>query len=137
MKSTFINSNISIKLDISKYDKRFKKAQERLINQIRIDSERYVPADSLTLSNSAHPENNNTELVYSTPYARFQYMGKVMVDDRGSTWAKKGTKKHVINRDLVYSKERHPEATSKWYEKAEGVYKTQWIKLVKEVVKNG
>lgn len=137
MKTSFIKSNVSVKLDISKYDKKFKKAQERLINQIRIDSEKYVPADTLVLSNSAHPENNNTELVYSTPYARFQYFGKVMVDDRGSTWARKGTKKHVIDRDLVYSKERHPDATSKWYEAAENNYKDEWVKLVKEVVKNG
>lgn len=134
---TIIKSNLSIKLDISKQDFRFKKAQEMLINQIKIDTEKFVPARDMILSNSAHPENSNTELVYSTPYARFQYMGKVMVDDRGSTWAKKGTKKHVINKNLVYSKDRHPQATSKWFEKAKEEYKEKWIKLVKGVVKNG
>lgn len=91
----------------------------------------------MTLSNSSYVRNNNTELVYHTPYARFQYMGKVMVDDRGSTYAKKGTKKHVINKDLVYSKERHPDATSHWYEVAERQYKRKWVKLVKDVVKHG
>lgn len=134
---TIIKSNLSIKLDISKQDFRFKKAQEMLINQIKIDTEKFVPARDMTLSNSAHPENINTEIVYSTPYARFQYMGKVMVDDRGSTWAKKGTKKHVINKNLVYSTDRHPQATSKWFEKAKEEYKEKWVKLVKGVVKNG
>lgn len=134
---TIIKSGLSIKLDLSKYDDKFQKAQDRLINQIRIDSEQFVPAENMTLSHSAHSENENTELVYSTPYARFQYFGKIMVDDRGSTWALRGTKKHVINKDLVYSKARHPKASSKWYEKAATEYKDSWIKLVKKVVKNG
>lgn len=91
----------------------------------------------MILSNSAYVRNENRELVYSTPYARFQYMGKVMVDDRGSTWAKRGEKKHVINKDLVYSTDRHPQATSHWYEAAEKQYKKKWIKMVKDMVKHG
>lgn len=122
---------------MSKYDARFKKAQERLIYQIKADTEQYVPARDLTLSNSARARNDNKELVYSTPYARFQYMGKVMVDDRGSTYAKKGSKKHVISKNLVYSKDRHPQATSHWYEASESRYKNKWVQLVKDVVKYG
>nr|DAW44947.1 MAG TPA: Minor capsid protein [Bacteriophage sp.] len=130
-------SDFKFKINLKRINRNIEKAQATLINQIRIDTEQYVPAMDLTLSNSAHAENKNTELVYNGPYARFQYYGKVMVDERGSTYARLGSKKHVINRDLVYSKERHPNATSFWFEKSKARYKYKWIKLIKDVMKNG
>nr|DAI79254.1 MAG TPA: Minor capsid protein [Caudoviricetes sp.] len=130
-------SDFEFKINLKRMNGNIKKAQAALINQIRIDTEQYVPALDLTLSNSAHAENKNTELVYNGPYARFQYYGKVMVDERGSTYARPGGKKHVINKDLVYTKDRHPNATSFWYKKAKERYKDKWVKLVKDVVKNG
>lgn len=129
-------SDFEFKINLRRINGNIKKAQAALINQIRIDTEQYVPAFDLTLSNSAHAENKNTELVYNGPYARFQYYGKVMVDERGSTYARPGGKKHVINKDLVYTKDRHPNATSFWYKKAKERYKDKWVKLVKDVVKN-
>lgn len=136
-KYSIVTSNLKFDLDMSKYYANIDKAQEALIYQIKTDTEQYVPARDLTLSNSAHAENDNTELVYSTPYARFQYMGKLMVDARGSAYALKGTKKHVVDKNLVYGTERHPSATSHWYEVAEERYKDSWIKLVKEIVTRG
>lgn len=130
-------SDFEFKINLRRINGNIKKAQAALINQIRIDTEQYVPALDLTLSNSAHAENKNTELVYNGPYARFQYYGKVMVDERGSTYARPGGKKHVINKDLVYTKDRHPNATSFWYKKAKERYQDKWVKLVKDVVKNG
>lgn len=130
-------SDFEFKINLKRMNGNIKKAQAALINQIRIDTEQYVPALDLTLSNSAHAENKNTELVYNGPYARFQYYGKVMVDERGSAYARPGGKKHVINKDLVYTKDRHPNATSFWYKKAKERYKDKWVKLVKDVVKNG
>lgn len=130
-------SDFEFKINLRRINGNIKKAQAALINQIRIDTEQYVPALDLTLSNSAHAENRNTELVYNGPYARFQYYGKVMVDERGSTYARPGGKKHVINKDLVYTKDRHPNATSFWYKKAKERYQDKWVKLVKDVVKNG
>lgn len=131
-------SNIDITIDVSKYDSLFDKAQKVLINQIKADSEPYVPAKDLVLSNSAHIENDNTELVYSTPYARYQYAGYVMTDENGRTFVGKGEKKPIVtNRELVYSKDVHPQATKEWYEVAEREYKDKWIKAVKDVVRNG
>ena len=130
-------SDFEFKINLRRIIGNIKKAQAALINQIRIDTEQYVPALDLTLSNSAHAENKNTELVYNGPYARFQYYGKVMVDERGSTYARPGGKKHVIDKDLVYNISRHPNATSFWYKKSKEQYKDKWIKLVKETIKNG
>ena len=71
-------AGLSMKVNLKRLDRKIKKAQSVLVSQIKIDSEQFVPARDLTLSNSAHAENKNTELVYNGPYARFQYYGKVM-----------------------------------------------------------
>lgn len=36
------------------------------------------------------------------------------MDDRGSTWARRSESKHPINKDLDFSKDQHPLATSHW-----------------------
>ena len=49
----------------------------------------YVPMDSGTLDQKV---NITEEYVHSkSPYAHFQWAGKVFVDDRGSTYAKRST----------------------------------------------
>lgn len=54
----------------------------------------------------------------STPYARFQYYGKVMVDpETGSPWARAGVKKVITDRDLVHNTSRHPQAGPFWFER--------------------
>lgn len=90
------------------------------------------------MTSSAHPENYNQELVWSGPYARFQYGGKVMTDEKGRTRVRKGEKKPIVtNRNLVYTKSVHPQAQSHWYAEAEKRHKNEWIKKVKDVVRNG
>ena len=72
----------------------------------------YVPMDSGHLDQTV---NITPEYVhYKSPYAHFQYEGKVFVDDRGSTYAKRSTSKHATSRDLQYSTDKHPLATSHW-----------------------
>ena len=54
----------------------------------------YVPMDSGTLDQKV---NITEEYVhYKPPYAHFQWAGKVFVDDRGSTYAKRSTYKSQI-----------------------------------------
>jgi hypothetical protein len=72
----------------------------------------YVPMDSGTLDQKV---NITEEYVhYKSPYAHFQWAGKVFVDDRGSTYAKRSTSKHPTSRKLKYSTDKHPLATSHW-----------------------
>ena len=113
-----INDSIEIDIDLTKFKDKLETAQSDLVNQIIADTQDYVPFQRGILSNSVHAENDNTEIVYSTPYARFLYMGKLMVDSRGSSWARKDTKKHVVNKDLTCSKEAHSKAGAKWYERS-------------------
>lgn len=51
---------------------------------------------------------------YKSPYAHFQWEGKVFVDERGSTYARRNASKHATDRDLHYSTDQHPLATAHW-----------------------
>lgn len=72
----------------------------------------YVPMESGMLDQNVDitPEYVH----YRSPYAHFQWEGKVFVDDRGSTYAKRNHSKHATSQDLQYSTDKHPLATSHW-----------------------
>ena len=133
-KYSVIRPDFEFHLDGNILAEKLNKAQNDLNNQIMTDTSDYVPFNQGILSNSVHIENND-EIVWNTPYARFLYMGKGMVDKRGSTWAKKGGRKYVTNKDLTYSKEQHSKAGSHWFERALDDHKDDWINVVKKAVK--
>lgn len=57
-------------------------------------------------------------IYYLSPYARYQYYGKLMVSSiTGSSYAAHGEKKVLTDKDLVYDTMRHPQATSFWFER--------------------
>lgn len=43
---------------------------------------------------------SNHEIKYTSPFAHYQYLGKLMLAKNGSSWAKKGEKKHYTNNKL-------------------------------------
>lgn len=72
----------------------------------------YVPMDSGALDQTVDVTPEYVH--YKSPYAHFQWEGKVFVDDRGSTYAKRNHSKHQTSTDLQYSTDKHPLATSHW-----------------------
>ena len=57
-------------------------------------------------------------IYYLSPYARYQYYGKLMVSSiTGSSYASMGEKKVLTNVDLVHQKSRHPLAGPFWFER--------------------
>ena len=94
-----ISDKIEVNIDMTRLKGNLAKAQQNLAYQIISDTQDYVPFQQGVLSSSVHTENDDSEIVYNTPYARFLYMGKLMLDDRGSSWALKNTKKHVVNKN--------------------------------------
>lgn len=76
----------------------------------------YVPMDSGALDQTVDITPNYVH--YKSPYAHFQWDGKVFVDERGSTYAKRNTSKHATDRHLKYSPDKHPLATSHWEQAA-------------------
>lgn len=56
-------------------------------------------------------------IIYVSPYARYQYYGKVMVSSvTGSALAKNGESKVLTNTDLQYDKTRHSQSQRLWFE---------------------
>lgn len=111
-KITFNLSNIKSKFDV--IDDNVKLFAN---NSFYRNMEQYVPADTNMLYTNVTIDKNGIR--FKSPYARYLYYGKLMVSPTtGSAWAKKGEKKVLTDRDLIYNKERHSLATSRWGEEA-------------------
>lgn len=86
----------------------------------------YVPARHLLLAQnvSVYAEDDHGVVEYSSPYAHYQYEGKLYVDPttkkgaftngEGLYWSRLGIAKVPSGRELKYSTFRHPKATSHW-----------------------
>lgn len=126
-----ITPDLKIKVNLSKYDAIFQQAQQWLGNKVLEDCKPLMPIDTGNLHNSAYVDNNGRRVVFSGVYARFQYMGKVMVDPvTGSPWARRGAKKVVTDRPLNY---KSPQATLHWFDVAKERYGDFWVAGVKKI----
>ncbi len=85
----------------------------------------YVPADNLVLAQNVrtYVEKNMGIVHYTSPYAHYQWEGKMYVDpktkkaaytDGERFWSRPSVAKIPTTRKLSYSKFRHPKATSHW-----------------------
>lgn len=94
-------------------------------NEFKRIMEPYVPANNLILSDSAKVSATAKSgvVIYSTPYAHYQYTGKLFVDPvtkKGAFyngerfWSRPGVAKIPTSRRLKYGKFRNPLATSEW-----------------------
>lgn len=96
----------------------------------------YTPNLIGTLYKSAKavPKVGSGEIVQATPYARFQYYGKVMVSPvTGSPWASMGESKILTDRDLVHDKTRHPMAGPFWFERMKADKKDEILEGARKV----
>lgn len=109
----------------------------RAIRFLRDDADRlmnpYIPMDNGILRrNKSYPSNH--EIKYISPYAKYQYYGKLMLAKNGSSWAKKGEKKVLTSRNLKY----HTSGTGpKWNELMMQRNKNTLIKDVENFIKIG
>lgn len=68
-------------------------------------------------------------IVYQSPYARYQYYGKMMVSRiTGSPWARQGESKILTEKDLTYDTARHPKAQRMWFEAMKADKKEQILR---------
>lgn len=86
----------------------------------------YIPARHLLLTQnvSVYTENDHGVVEYNSPYAHYQYEGKLYVDPttkkgaftngEGLYWSRPGIAKVPTGRGLKYSSFPHPKATSHW-----------------------
>ena len=109
----------------------------RVTRYLRDDADRlmnsFVPMDNGMLRrNKTYPKNN--EIKYTSPYAKYQYYGKLMLAKTGSAWAKLGEKKVKTSKNLKY----HTFGTgAKWDKLMLQRRKNDLIKDVENYIKNG
>lgn len=103
------------------------KAEHIVAQQVKKDTEPYVPALTESLNDRTKVDGNM--IIYPGPYARYLYYGKLMVDpDTGSSWAKKGATKVLNDRNLVFNTSVHPQAQSHWFEASRAQNMDKWVK---------
>jgi hypothetical protein len=66
---------------------------------------------------------------YASPYARYQYYGKLMVSSvTGSPYARSGEKKVLTSVDLEYNTASHPLAGPFWFERMKSEHKDEILR---------
>jgi hypothetical protein len=74
------------------------------------------------------------EINQNTPYARYQYYGKLMVSSlNGSAWASKGESKVLTDKDLRYNKSKNAQAGPFWFERMKSDKKEQILRGAKKL----
>ena len=97
----------------------------------------YVPFRNGVLQASAHVADNGAAVIYDTPYARYHWYGKLMVDPitkkgafhdpmTGRFWSRPNVQKELTDRDLQYN--GAPLRGPRWVERA-------WIDNGDDVIK--
>ena len=111
-------------------DKKIAEAATRrsawLANEVLKDTDPYVPALTGSLAGRSHTEGDM--VVYPGPYARYLYYGKVMAGPKYGP-------KYATDKDLVYTKNMHPNAQSHWFEASKAQNLKKWLKGVAKLGK--
>ena len=134
------NAVIELDVDLSRFENQYEDAQYALDSMIMTSMVPYMPHQTGTFINvtramSASIAGSGTVYAAAPPFGRFLYEGKVMVDEQtGSTWARKGARKVVTDRDLTYS---NPKATPHWFDTAKERHSKSWVKAVKKIAGGG
>ena len=112
------------------------KAENEVAQAVKKDTEPFLPYREGELTDRTTVKKNL--VIYPGPYARFLYYGKLMVDpETGSAWARKGVKKVLTDKNLVFSKAVHQQAQSHWFEASKAQNEEKWEKLAREVITRG
>lgn len=128
-----IRYSMKLHLPNNVLDRRVEKANAWLVEEIIKDTDPFVPARTRALAMNV--QRHGHTIVYASPYARLQYYVKVMIDPAtGSTFAPKGVRKVLTERDLQYSKAVHKHAQSHWFEASRAVNEGHWREGVRKIL---
>lgn len=132
---SYVEGNVQIHLDLSRYTERFEKAQQWLGDRVLEDCRRFMPLQTGNSIQRSYTTSGGARVVFPGPYMRFLYMGKVMIDpDTGSPFARRGVKKVVTDRLLTYSR---ASATDHWFDAAKAQFGKNWIDGAKKILLGG
>lgn len=142
-KFSIIVGEVNIKVNLSRFEEQYKKAQWQLDGDVMNSMIPFMPmitGQFIDVTRAASAAIQGSGGVYAGfgPQARFLYEGKVMVgEDTGSPYARKGEKKVVTDRPLRYTQTAHPDATDHWFIPAKKKDLEKWIKRVKKTAGGG
>lgn len=109
------------------------KAEHAVALQAQKDTSPYVPFRNGVLDRETKVVGNT--IIYRGPYARFLYYGKVMIyPPTGSTFAPAGERKVVTDRNLVFTKDFHPDAQAFWFEASKAQNMDKWQRVAQKAV---
>ena len=102
--------NFNVKVKMNKTSKIIKDhgldEKGRVTRFLRDEADRlmtpFVPGGSGGMLAKLKTYPNNYSIKYTSPYAHYQYIGKLMLAKNGSSWAKKGEKKYYTSKKLKY-----------------------------------
>lgn len=125
---------IHIKINEKALHERIAYAQERLDSAVMRDCNKYVPFDSNMLRQSAiiNTVIGSGQIIWSTPYAHYQYEGRAMVGvDAKSAYANKGEPKEYNGKLLNYSQDG---TGDHWFVRAKKQHLKSWTETVREAL---
>lgn len=100
-------------------------AEQVVAIQIAKDTSPYVPMRTGSLNIRTKVDGGN--IIYPGPYARYLYYGKVMEGPKAGP-------KHATDKDLVYTKDHHPDAQSFWFEASKAQNLEKWVRVADKAV---
>lgn len=104
---------------------RFSRAQAYVDQSCIRYMDKFTPmrTGALKRSPSLGTKIGSGHIEYASPYARYQYYGKLMVSSlTGSAYALRGEKKVLTSVDLTYDTSAHPLAGPYWFERMKSEY---------------
>ena len=139
-KWSLVEGDIRVDVNLNRFEKQYQDAQIYLDREVMNGMKPYMPLRDgmlvdLTIKQSKAYRGTGKVYAAYTPYGRFQYGGKVMVDSvTGSTWARKDAKKELTDEALTYSNQK---ATPHWFDTAKNNHGQAWIRGVKRIAGGG
>lgn len=134
---------INMSIDLKRFEKQYSKAQYELDSMVMRAMKPFMPMESgtfirVTKGMSQAIAGSGKVYAAAPPFGRFLYNGVVMVGERSrSVQAKRGEKKVVTSRALDYSRAKHPDVQSHWFEAAKKEYGDKWIAKTKKLAGGG
>lgn len=143
-KFSIVEGDIKVDVSLDRFEKQYKDAQFWLDSQVMTDMVPYMPfrnGDFIKVTRMQSASIAGSGKVYAaySPFGRYLYEGKVMVDSETGRGPfnipnvglrfRKGAKLVATDRPLNYG---NPKATPHWFDTAKKNHGSQWVKGVKK-----
>ena len=145
---SIVRGSIQINISMERLEKNCEAAQWWLGEQVLQGCRALMPLLTGSLQQRSRVEDGGRRVVFPGPYARYLYMGRVMVDRATGKGPRKiptgpgeyvlrfrkGAKLKPTGRRLTYS---NPKAVDHWFDEAKARNLPYWLNGVENIIKTG